>query len=78
MASSALSVITINLVNILLPVVLRKLGVFERHLTRTTEQRSTTQALLIMYFMNTAITVGLQAVTQGRGYGSPSEVAASN
>ena len=55
--SSALSVVTINIVNLVMPYVLNKLSEIERHQTRSYEAISTTRALLIMYFLNTAITV---------------------
>ena len=65
--SSALSVVTINIVNLVMPYVLNKLSEIERHQTRSYEAISTTRALLIMYFLNTAITVRREG-TEGEAW----------
>ncbi|GAX74805.1 hypothetical protein CEUSTIGMA_g2252.t1 [Chlamydomonas eustigma] len=55
--AQALSVVAIVLVNLALPYLISALSAFERHHTRSSEARSSTQALLIMYFLNTAISI---------------------
>ena len=58
---------TINIVNLVMPYVLNKLSEIERHQTRSYEAISTTRALLIMYFLNTAITVRREG-TEGEAW----------
>ncbi|KAG1659884.1 hypothetical protein FOA52_002129 [Chlamydomonas sp. UWO 241] len=53
LGSQALAVITIVVVNISLPHLIRALSRFEKHQVRTTEARSATRAIMTMYFLNT-------------------------
>lgn len=57
MGAEALSVVAIVVVNLVLPYIMEFLSSIEWHDTNSSQSRSVARALIIMFFLNTAVSI---------------------